>query len=59
MPAEQAAIIYSLDPIYSAVFARLLLGEQLGIQGYAGGLVILAGVLISAADNRQKNSQHP
>lgn len=56
VPAEKAAIIYSLDPIYSAVFAKLILDEQLGAQGYLGGLAIVVGVLISAADKTEKSS---
>ncbi|CEM34469.1 unnamed protein product [Vitrella brassicaformis CCMP3155] len=43
--AERAAIIYSLDPLWGAIFANLLLGETLGAQGYVGaGLILLAAV---------------
>eukprot|EP01036_Dinobryon_divergens_P033924 gene33923-43828_t len=34
--AEKAAIIYSMDPVYGAVFSRVFLNEQLGSQGYLG-----------------------
>ncbi len=30
--AEQAAIIYAMDPVYAAGFAYVILGEQLGPQ---------------------------
>ncbi len=48
VPPENAAIIYSLDPLYGAFFSWLYLNEQLGIQGFAGGLLILLGVWLSA-----------
>jgi len=46
VPAEKAALIYALDPVYGAVFARVLLGESeaLGTRGYIG-----AGLVTSAA----------
>ena len=34
--AQDAAIVYALDPVYGALFAAALLGERLGPQGLAG-----------------------
>jgi len=48
VPAERAAIIYSLDPIYGAVFSRLILDERLGPLGYAGAALIMCGVWLSS-----------
>ena len=45
--AQDAAIIYSLDPVYGACFSWLLLGETLGPQGFAGGALVLAAVALS------------
>ena len=45
--AQDAAVIYALDPVYAAGFSYLLLGESLGPQGLAGAAVVLAAVLIS------------
>ena len=43
---HEAVIIYTMDPVYAAIFARLLLGEQLHAQGYVGiGLTLSANVL--------------
>lgn len=38
--AERAALIYAMDPVYGAIFARLLVGdsETLGIQGVYGSM---------------------
>jgi len=41
--AERASIIYALDPVYGAIFANLLLGEQLSSFGFVGaGLITFA-----------------
>ncbi len=46
--AEKAAIIYSMDPVYGAIFSYFLLGEQLGLKGGFGAAFILGGVWLSA-----------
>eukprot|EP00597_Dinobryon_sp_UTEXLB2267_P004970 CAMPEP_0170064366 /NCGR_PEP_ID=MMETSP0019_2-20121128/4877_1 /TAXON_ID=98059 /ORGANISM="Dinobryon sp., Strain UTEXLB2267" /LENGTH=273 /DNA_ID=CAMNT_0010271011 /DNA_START=1538 /DNA_END=2359 /DNA_ORIENTATION=+ len=58
--AERAAIIYSLDPLYGAIFSRVFLGEVLGLQGYLGGLLILSAIWISymSAKNEDKRSEN-
>lgn len=48
--AIQAGIILSLEPVFSAIFAFIFLGELLSVKGYAGAVllfisVILAGVI--------------
>ena len=45
--AQDAAIVYALDPVYGALFAAALLGERLGPQGLAGAALVLAGVALS------------
>ena len=40
MTAERASIIYSMDPVYGAIFAYLLLGETLGMYGIYGASII-------------------
>lgn len=48
IPAEKAAIIYSMDPLYGAAFSSYFLGERFGPAGICGGLCILAGVVLSS-----------
>lgn len=48
IPAENAAIIYSMDPLYGAAFSSYFLGERFGPAGLCGGMAILAGVALSA-----------
>ena len=45
-PAK-AAIIFSLEALFSAVGGALLLGETMDIRGYAGCAFILAGIIVS------------
>lgn len=52
--AEKAAIVYSLDPVYGAIFSYLLLDEQLGLKGFFGVALVLLGVYVS--NTNTKNS---
>jgi drug/metabolite transporter (DMT)-like permease len=45
-----ANLIYAIQPIFTAFFAWTLLGEKLGIFGYAGGLLIGLAVLLVVKD---------
>jgi drug/metabolite transporter (DMT)-like permease len=50
---EDTGFLFSLEPIFSAIFAFIFLHENMGLQGYLGALVILAGVFI--ANYKPKN----
>jgi drug/metabolite transporter (DMT)-like permease len=41
------ALIFSMEPVFAAVFAFLLAGETLGARGVAGGALMLAGMLVA------------
>ncbi len=43
----RAAIIFTIEPVVAALLAYAILNEQLGAAGVAGGILIVAGVLIS------------
>merc|ERR1711879_255118 len=45
--AERACIIYAMDPVYGAIFAYLLLGEKLGLQGLVGALIVFFAAIIN------------
>ncbi|CAM9796502.1 unnamed protein product [Scytosiphon promiscuus] len=47
VPAERAAVIYAMDPVYAAGFAYLLLGETLGPAGLVGAAIITGAALWS------------
>ena len=49
--AERASIIYTLDPVYGAVFANVLLGEELTELGIVGaGLITIAAAINAFLD---------
>ena len=45
-PAK-AAIIYSMESLFAALFGFLLLGEVMGWRGYLGGALMLVGITLS------------
>lgn len=44
---ESVGFLFSLEPVFTAIFAFILLNENMGGQGYLGTLLILTGVLIA------------
>lgn len=45
--ATQAAIIFALEPVWTAIFAAFILAETLGPRSLAGGALVIAGILVS------------
>ena len=43
----RTALIFAGEPVFAAFFSYLWFGERLGVPGWAGGGLILAGMLIS------------
>jgi drug/metabolite transporter (DMT)-like permease len=44
---NRTALIFSLEPFFATLFAYLLLGQTMSLKGWAGGGLVLAGILIS------------
>ncbi len=59
--AHAAALIFVLEPVFAAVFAFALLGERLGVLGWVGGAMVVAGMLMSELRPRRRPipSGHP
>ena len=53
----QAALIFALDPVWGAVFAKIILDEGLGPQGLVGGALIVAAAVASQMLSPQKVGQ--
>jgi drug/metabolite transporter (DMT)-like permease len=47
MSATHAAIIFALEPVWAALLAAWLLEERLGTSGVWGGVLVLAGIVVS------------
>ncbi|MBK1990828.1 EamA family transporter [Sphaerospermopsis aphanizomenoides BCCUSP55] len=45
--SEEAALLYTLEPIFSAIFSFWLLGEQLGVKGLIGAAFVLSAIVLS------------
>ncbi len=43
----KAALIYTMEPVFAAVFSYIFLAEVLGWLGMLGGVLILSGMLCS------------
>jgi len=43
----RAVIIFTIEPVFAAAGAALVLGEQIGVGGAIGGCLIIGGVLLS------------
>ncbi|HMM34368.1 MAG TPA: DMT family transporter [Thermoanaerobaculia bacterium] len=47
MPAVHAAVIFALEPVFTALFAALTLGERLSTREAWGGGLVLLGIVVS------------
>jgi drug/metabolite transporter (DMT)-like permease len=47
MSATHAAILFALEPVFTAVFAAIALGERMAPRDYAGAGLVLLGIVVS------------
>lgn len=45
--ATEAALLYTLEPVFAAIFSFWLLGESLGTQGLIGAAMVVAAMILS------------
>jgi len=57
IPALEANLIGTLEPIFNPVWVYLFLGESRGKFALLGGLVVLTGVLVSAVGSAQTDRE--
>ncbi len=50
--AYETALIYTLDPIFGAVFSFLLLGEKLGVRGLIGATLVLVAMVFGQSKSQ-------
>ncbi|ACL69352.1 DMT family transporter [Halothermothrix orenii] len=46
-PPTHTGVIFTLEPVFGALFSYLILGEVMGFTGLFGGLLIVTGMLIT------------
>jgi drug/metabolite transporter (DMT)-like permease len=54
--AYETALMYTLEPIFGAVFSFLLLGEQLGIRGVIGATLVLVAMVFGQSKPRDTSA---
>jgi drug/metabolite transporter (DMT)-like permease len=57
IPALEANLIATLEPILNPVWVFLFLGERMGKSALLGGLVVLAGVIVSAIGSARTDKE--
>jgi drug/metabolite transporter (DMT)-like permease len=57
IPALEANLIDTLEPILNPLWVFLFLGERMGKSALLGGLVVLVGVIVSAIGSAQVNKE--
>jgi drug/metabolite transporter (DMT)-like permease len=55
--AERTGIIFSMEPLFVALFGFMFLDEVLGVPEYIGAVLILVGVLVSGLHRRSKRDK--
>lgn len=53
LPAQSAAILSYLDPAVALLLSVLVLGENLGLHGWSGAVLILGGALVSELNGNE------
>lgn len=56
---HKVALIFALEPIFGHLAAYFMLGEQLGVKGWLGAGLIIAGMLYSELGGRKKVEIQP
>ncbi len=51
VPAQLAALVFGLEPVFAAGFAYALLGEVLGWRGVVGGVLLVAAIVYSQLEH--------
>ena len=44
---NHTALIFSLEPVFASIFAFIILGQRFSAKEWAGGILILAGIILS------------
>jgi len=57
LEAHQVALIFALEPIFGHIAAFIILGEELGVQGWLGACLIIAGMLYAELGGKKVKMQ--
>ena len=48
--ATQTALVFTLEPVWAAIFGYWLAGDRLGARGWAGCVAIMAGIVLAGRE---------
>jgi drug/metabolite transporter (DMT)-like permease len=51
--ATQTALVFTLEPVFAAIFGYWLAGDRLGATAWVGSLAIMAGIVLAGRDEAQ------
>jgi len=51
--ATRTALVFSMEPVFAALFAYLIAGETLSVMGWTGGILILMGMIVAEINWKQ------
>jgi drug/metabolite transporter (DMT)-like permease len=51
--AAQTALVFTLEPVFAAIFGYWLAGDRLGAAAWAGSVAIMAGIVLAGRDEAQ------
>jgi len=57
VPANETALIYTIEPIFSALFSFWLLDERLGIRGIVGAGIVVAALILSQSFQEEEQEE--
>ncbi|WP_189066157.1 DMT family transporter [Deinococcus seoulensis] len=57
--AAGASLIYALEPVTATLFSFVLIGEQVGLRGALGGLLVVAATVLSQRAGEGPPEAHP
>lgn len=58
VPSHEAALVYTLEPVFATFFSFLLLGEELGLRGIIGAGLILTATVMSQQQGQLNPEPH-
>ena len=47
IPPTRTAVILTAEPVFAGIFGYLVADDRLGARGYAGAVLIVAGILVA------------
>jgi drug/metabolite transporter (DMT)-like permease len=50
--SEEAALLFTLEPLFATIFSFWLLGEHLGIRGLIGAILVLVALILSQSSQK-------